>query len=68
MPPPGQSELAGADHTHGGPQIWNPYWSFGSELGCTIPTVSVSLWEYFEGIIKNNNCMNKIKKLHAHLY
>lgn len=24
MPPPGEGELAGADHAHGGPQVWDP--------------------------------------------
>lgn len=24
MPPPGEGELAGTDHAHGGPQVWDP--------------------------------------------
>lgn len=24
VPPPSEGELAGADHTHGGPQVWDP--------------------------------------------
>lgn len=28
MPPPGERELAGADHAHGGPQVRDPDGSF----------------------------------------
>lgn len=28
MPPPRQGELAGADHAHGSPQVWDPDGSF----------------------------------------
>lgn len=49
MPPPGQRELAGADHTHGGPQVWDPYRGLGSELGRTVPIVPVALQEIHHG-------------------
>lgn len=29
--PPRQRELTGADHTHGGPQVRDPYWRFGAQ-------------------------------------
>lgn len=29
--PPRQRELTGADHTHGSPQVRDPYWGFGAQ-------------------------------------
>lgn len=55
MPPAGQSELAGADHTHGGPQVRDPDRGLGSELGCTVQAVSVSLQEIHQGSCVLNN-------------
>lgn len=49
MPPPGQCELAGADHTHGGPQVRDPYRGLGSKLGYTVPTISIPLQEIHHG-------------------
>lgn len=40
MPPPGEGELAGADHAHGGPQVWYPDWSLRTQRG---PAVSNTL-------------------------
>lgn len=33
MPPPGEGELTGADHAHGGPQVRDPDGSLGAQRG-----------------------------------
>lgn len=36
MPPPGEGELAGTDHAHGGPQVWDPDRSLSTQRGTVI--------------------------------
>lgn len=36
MPPPREGELAGTDHAHGGPQVWDPDRGLSTQRGTVI--------------------------------
>ena len=41
MSPPGEGELAGADHTHGGTQVRDPNWGFRTQESLTVISFSL---------------------------
>lgn len=49
---PGEGEHTDADHAHSGPQVWDPYRGFGSQLG-------LAVWNIL-GCLENVARYNKI--------